>query len=103
MAGCSSVRPAEPPQRKLGMNFLYSAVQVGHGQAVLVRLDHAANVKLMDDTNYERYRRGTEHRYFGGHATRSPVAIRPPRPGRWHVTVDLGGYPATVRAGISVE
>ena len=85
------------------MDFLYSAVQVGHGQAVVVQLDHVANVKVMDDPNYDRYRRGEAHRYFGGHATRSPVAIRPPRPGRWHVTIDLGGSPGRVQAGISVQ
>lgn len=48
----------------------------------------------MDDPNFDRYRRGQAHGYFGGDATRSPVSIRPPRPGRWHVTVDLGGSPA---------
>lgn len=85
------------------MDFLHSAVQVGHGQAVVVELDHAANVKVMDDPNFDRYRRGAEHRYFGGHVTRSPVSIRPPGPGRWHVTVDLGGYSGAVRAGISVQ
>ncbi|MEK6719030.1 MAG: DUF1883 domain-containing protein [Chloroflexota bacterium] len=85
------------------MNFLHSRVQVGPGQAVLVELDHAANVKVMDDPNFDRYRRGTQHQYFGGHATQSPVAIRPPRPGQWHVIVDLGGYPGQVRAGISVQ
>jgi len=85
------------------MNFLHSAVQVGHGQAVVVELDHAANVKVMDDPNYNRYQRGAQHQYFGGHATQSPVAIRPPRPGRWHVIVDLGGYPGQVRAGISIQ
>lgn len=85
------------------MNFLHSTVQVDRGQAVVVELDHAANVKVLDDQNFARYRRGAEHRYLGGHATRSPVRIRPPRPGRWHVVVDLGGYPGTVQAGISVQ
>jgi hypothetical protein len=64
------------------MEYLHSAVQVSPGEAVLVELDHAANVKVMDDPNFGRYRRGEAHRYFGGHATQSPVSIRPPRPGR---------------------
>ena len=85
------------------MNFLHSEVEVGHGQSVVVELDRAANVKVMDHPNYERYRRGTQHHYFGGHATRSPIAVRPPRSGRWHVIVDLGGYQGQVRAGISVQ
>ncbi len=85
------------------MEYLHSAVQVSPGEAVLVELDHAANVKVMDDPNFDRYRRGEAHRYFGGHATQSPFCIRPPRAGRWHVTVDLGGYPGSVRAGIRVQ
>lgn len=32
------------------MNYLHSAVQVEPGEAVLVELDHAANVKVMDDS-----------------------------------------------------
>lgn len=31
------------------------------------------------------------------------TAIRPPRPGRWHVTVDLGDNRGTVRANIRVQ
>lgn len=85
------------------MNYLHSAVQVEPGEAVLVELDHAANVKVMDDSNFARYRRGEAHRYFGGHATQRMTAIRPPRPGRWHVTVDLGGNRGTVRANIRVQ
>lgn len=85
------------------MEYLHSAVHVNPGEAVLVELDHPANVKVMDDPNFDRYRRGDARRYFGGHATQSPVNIRPPQPGRWHVTVDLGGYRGTVRAGIRVQ
>ena len=85
------------------MEYLHGAVQVSPGGAVLVELDHAANVKVMDDPNFDRYRRGEAHRYFGGHATRSRVFIRPPKPDRWHVTIDLGGYAGRVRAGIRVQ
>lgn len=85
------------------MKFLHSEVSVGPGQAVLVRLDHAANVRVMDDRNFGLYQRGREHHYCGGHTSRSPVAIKPPRPGRWHVAVDLGGYPGSVRASIGVQ
>ena len=85
------------------MNYLHSSVQVGAGQSVLVELDHAANVKVMDESNFARYRRGQAHEYYGGHATRRHTAILPPRPGRWHVTIDLGGYRGTVRANVSVQ
>jgi len=85
------------------MNFIHSEVQVGPGQAVVVQLDHAANVKVMDDTNFSRYQRREAHRYYGGLFRRSPAAIHPPSGGRWHVTVDLGGYAGSVRASIGVQ
>lgn len=85
------------------MKFLHSEVRVGPGQAVVVELDHSANVKVMDDMNFGLYRRRSGHQYYGGHATQSPVTIRPPRPGRWHVAVDLGGYVGSVRASIGVR
>jgi hypothetical protein len=85
------------------MNFLHSHVRVADGQAVVVRLDHAANVKVMDAANVGRYRNGESHTYYGGHATRSPVVIRPPQVGAWHVTVDLGGDTGSIRASIGVS
>jgi hypothetical protein len=85
------------------MNFLHSEVNVQSDEAVIVELDHAANVKVMDAANFQRFRRGESHRYFGGAATRSPVAIRPPHGGRWFVTIDLGGGSGRVRASVRVQ
>lgn len=73
------------------------------GEVVEVTLSgNAANVKLMDDSNFRSYQAGRSHRYSGGHATRSPVHLRIPRAGHWHVTIDLGGYPGSVRTSIRV-
>lgn len=85
------------------MNYLHSEVHVDTGQAVVVQLDHAANVKVMDDFNFGLYQRGQSHRYHGGYVQHSPYAIRPPSSGRWHVAVDLGGYAGSVRAAITVQ
>jgi Domain of unknown function (DUF1883) len=85
------------------VQFLHSEVHVGPSQAVVVELDHAANVKVMDSANFSRYRRGEAHRYYGGYATKSPMAVRPPRGGQWYVAVDLGGRPGHVRATIGVQ
>ena len=84
------------------MSHLHSALTLGAGQAVIVHLDRRANVKVMDAANYERYRRGGSHEYFGGSATRSPAVVRPPRPGRWHVAIDLGGASGSVRATVRI-
>lgn len=85
------------------MNFLHN--DLGHlhgGEVVEVTLSNAANVRLMDSSNFSSYRQGGRHEYFGGHARHSPFRVAVPRPGHWHVAVDLGGYSGTVRAGIRV-
>lgn len=84
------------------MNFLHTEVDAGPHDVVRVTLDKQANVKMMDGTNFRRYRDGQGHQYYGGLVKVSPYNLRPPYRGRWHVTVDLGGYPGTVRSSVTV-
>jgi hypothetical protein len=72
------------------------------GELIEVTLDKAANVRLMDASNFSSYRNGRRHEYFGGQITRSPYRIAVPGAGHWHVAVDLGGYAGSVRAGVRV-
>jgi hypothetical protein len=84
----------------------FTHYDLGHkkaGQIVQVTLHgNAANVRLMDSSNFQSYRNGRQHRYYGGHFTRSPARITIPSNGHWHITVDLGGYNGQVRSSISV-
>lgn len=82
------------------MNFLHYDVSASSGDIVEVTLDKQANVRLLDSVNFSKYKRGEKHSYYGGHATTSPFRIQVPRPGSWHVVIDLGGYPGTVRASV---
>ena len=80
------------------MNFSY--YDFGHlekGKIVEVQLSAAANVRLMDSTNYSNYKNGRKHSYYGGYVTRSPYRITVPSAGHWYLTIDLGGYSGTVR------
>ena len=63
-------------------------------------MDKQANVRLLDESNYSKYKRGEKHSYYGGHATTSPFRIHVPRQGPWHIVIDLGGYAGTVRASV---
>lgn len=73
------------------------------GEIVEVTLSgSAANVRLMDSSNFQSYRSGRRHKYYGGNAKRSPVRLNVPRAGHWHVTVDMGGYGGSVRSGIRI-
>lgn len=85
------------------MQFLHN--DLGHrsgGEIVEVTLDTRANVRLMDSSNFSSYKRGRQHRFHGGQATRSPVRLQIPRSGRWHVVIDLGGYGGKVRSNVRV-
>jgi hypothetical protein len=82
------------------MNYLHQELDAGPNDMIEVTLDHAANVLLLDGANYAQYRANRPYHYYGGHAKASPARIKPPRVGRWHLVVDLGGYPGTVRASV---
>lgn len=84
------------------MNYLHYEFDLGPEDSVEVSLDGQANVRLMDDANYALYQQGQRHRYSGGLAKTSPVQIPAPRPGHWHLVVDLGGYAGTVRANARI-
>jgi len=81
----------------------YDLGQRQRGDIVEVTLQgSAANVRLMDSSNFSSFRNGRRHSYIGGLAKRSPVRLQVPRSGRWHVTVDMQGLRGTVRSGIHI-
>ena len=84
------------------MNYLHSEFTLGPDDVVEVDLDKQANVRLMDDSNFTRYKRGEKHSYYGGLGTVSPIRLSPPHRGHWNVVVDLGGYAGTVRSSVRV-
>jgi hypothetical protein len=83
------------------MKHLHKEFNCAGGETVRVDLDGQENVSLLDESNYQQYRRGGRHRYHGGLAKATPVLLTVPGPGRWHVVVDLGGYAGHVRASIT--
>ncbi len=64
---------------------------------VEIEVDTAANVFLVDSSNFSAYRNGRQYRYYGGQARRSPVRLAVPRTGHWYLVLDLGGYPGSIR------
>jgi Domain of unknown function (DUF1883)/TIR domain len=73
------------------------------GDVVEVTLSgSAANVRLLDSSNFQSYRSGRQHRYIGGLAKQSPVRLQLPNSGHWHVVVDMQGLRGTTRASFRV-
>ena len=88
----------------LAMNFThYDLGSKDRGQIVEITLSgSAANVRLMDSSNFQSYRNGRQHRFYGGLVKQSPFRIQIPNSGHWHVTVDMQGLRGTVRSGIRI-
>lgn len=84
------------------MNFVHHDLgNLRGGEVVEVSLQgNAANVRLLDSSNFQSYRSGRRHRFYGGHATKSPVRLQIPGAGHWHVVIDMGGYTGSVRSSV---
>lgn len=55
---------------------VYNLGQLKRGDRVQVTLSgNAANVRLMDTSNYNSYKNGRRHTYYGGLMTKSPAVI----------------------------
>ena len=62
----------------------------------------AANVMLLDSSNFNAYKNGRQFRYTGGLARRSPVRLQIPSNGHWNAVVDMRGLRGTTRASFRV-
>ncbi len=63
---------------------------------------NAANVLLLDSSNFHNYQQGRSYKYYGGYARTSPFRIQAPQPGHWHLVVDLAGAAGRVQASSRV-
>ncbi len=81
----------------------YSLGYIERGSVVEVVLrGSAANVRLMDGSNFNNYKNGRRHQYIGGLAKRSPIRLEVPNSGTWHVAVDMQGLSGSVQTSIRV-
>ena len=81
----------------------YPLGNISRGDVVEVTLQgSAANVRLMDTTNFGSYKSGRRHRYHGGLAQRSPVRLAVPTSGTWHVVIDMQGLRGSTRSSVRV-
>jgi hypothetical protein len=62
----------------------------------------AANVRLLDNSNFQNYKSGRKHTYYGGLVRRSPTRLTVPNSGTWHVTVDMQGLRGQTNASIRI-
>ena len=86
------------------MEFIHTDLgNLDKGRVVEVVLKgSAANVQLLDNTNFSNYKNGRSYRYIGGLAKRSPVRITVPRFGHWHIAIDMRGLIGKTEAVVRV-
>ena len=72
------------------------------GEMVEITLDHAANVRLMNYTNFNNFKNGRKHHYYGGLVKKSPYIIPIPSNGHWLVTVDTIGLKHNAKFSVNV-
>lgn len=81
---------------------LYDLKTVEKGSIIEVTLGYAANVRIMDSSNYSKYKSGRRHQYLGGYVKSSPFRQTVPRTTHWYVAVDLGGHAGKISSSVRV-
>jgi len=85
------------------LNFVkYDLGNLKRGEVVEVTLSSGANVRLMDSSNFNSYKNGMKHRFYGGLAKRSPARIAVPNSGHWYVAIDMQGLRGSTNASVRV-
>lgn len=86
------------------MNFVhYDLGQLSGGQVASVQVGERANVMLVDQNNFTRYQRQQRCSFRGGQALTSPVKLRVPHAGHWHVVLDLGGAAGVIHSNLTLS
>jgi hypothetical protein len=75
---------------------------IGPEDTVEVTLKAESNIRLLTPSDFDKYKNGNPFEYYGGNAKYSPFQINPPFQGHWYLTVDLGGSPGKLWAGVRI-
>ena len=89
-------------------NFIHHDLDNRRGSEIveITLKSNAANVRLMDSSNFQRYRNGSQHRYTGGFAKSSPYSFSHSQLGslaRSRGHAGLGRLHAVLRSGVAGE
>lgn len=80
----------------------YDLGNVERGKIVEVTLGYAANIRIMDSSNYMNFKNGRRHQFIGGYVKQSPYKITLPHRAHWYVVVDLGGYAGKIKSAVRI-
>ncbi|HPE72748.1 MAG TPA: DUF1883 domain-containing protein [Candidatus Competibacter sp.] len=88
----------------MGEKFSYYDLgNIESGRIVEITLEgNAANVCLMNSSNFINYKNGKNHKYYGGLAEHSPVRLTIPNYGHWYVVIDFRGLRGSVKHSMRI-
>ena len=72
------------------------------GTVIEITLSAIANVRLMSQGNFDLFKNARQHKFLGGVAKQSPVRLKIPDNGHWHVVCDMEGHPGKAESSIKV-
>ena len=84
------------------MDYVHYEFTLEKGDMVKVGVDRQANVMLLDELNYQRYRRRQRFEYHGGLQKKPLAYLGAPSQGHWHLVIDLAGSRGTIHTSANV-
>ena len=80
----------------------YDLQDIREGVVIEISLSAVANVRLMTHADFDLFRNARQHKFLGGVAKQSPIRLKVPENGHWHVVVDMEGHPGKAQSSIKV-
>ena len=86
------------------MDFIhYDLGNLEKGRIIEIVLQgNAANVQLLDSTNFSNYKNGRQYKYIGGLAKQSPVRLQTSHSSHWHIAIDMRNLRGNVKSSIKI-
>ena len=85
------------------MEFIHYQVRVFPHNKITVTVDKQANIKLLNNIMYERYRSGKNVKASLEFLDSGSTSFKVPYKGEWHIIVEHGNYQGEITARVDVE
>ncbi|MFD1326512.1 DUF1883 domain-containing protein [Mycoplana ramosa] len=80
----------------------YDLKDIRAGVTIEITLSAVANVRLMTNDDFDRFKNARQHKFVGGVAKKSPIRLTIPKDAHWHVVVDMEGHAGKAESSVRV-
>lgn len=85
------------------MEYIHKRKYIEFGKTVTIEVNIQANVLLMEDDDFNRFRTNRRHNHYGGLTRLTPYRINVPHSGYWNIVIDLDGFDGPVSHSINIS